>query len=44
MTLGGKDLNNPMVRSIIKNGGIMDLPGSLYKNGRQVYLTLHGKY
>jgi len=44
VTLDGKDLNNPLVRSIIHNGGIMDLPGSLYKNGRQVYLTLHGKY
>jgi iron complex outermembrane receptor protein len=43
ITLDGKDLNNPMVRSIIHTPGAMDLPGSLYKNGRQVYLALHGK-
>ncbi|WP_373990995.1 TonB-dependent receptor [Duganella sp. BuS-21] len=44
ITLDGKDLNNPLVRSIIHTAGAMDLPGSLYKNGRQVYLTLHAKY
>jgi iron complex outermembrane receptor protein len=44
VTLDGKDLNNPLVRSVIHTAGAMDLPGSLYKNGRQVYLTLHAKY
>lgn len=44
ITLDGKDLNNPLVRSVIHTAGAMDLPGSLYKNGRQVYLTLHAKY
>ncbi|MQA37784.1 TonB-dependent receptor [Rugamonas sp. FT29W] len=44
LTLDGKDLNNPLVRSITHTPGAMDLPGSLYKNGRQVYFALHGKY
>ncbi len=44
VTLDGKDLNNPLVRSVIHTPGAMDLPGSLYKNGRQVYFALHGKY
>jgi len=44
VTLDGKDLNNPLVRSIIHTPGAMDLPGSLYKNGRQVYFTLHAKF
>ena len=44
ITLDGKDLNNPLVRSVIHTPGAMDLPGSLYKNGRQVYFALHGKY
>ncbi|MYM24733.1 TonB-dependent receptor [Duganella sp. FT135W] len=43
-TLDGKDLNNPLVRSVIHTPGAMDLPGSLYKNGRQVYFTLHAKF
>jgi iron complex outermembrane receptor protein len=32
------------VRSVIHTAGAMDVPGSLYKNGRQIYLALHGKY
>jgi iron complex outermembrane receptor protein len=44
ITLDGKDLNNPLVRSIIHTPGAADLPGSLYKNGRQIYLALQGKY
>ena len=44
VTLDGKDLNNPLVRSVIHTAGAMDVPGSLYKNGRQIYLALHGKY
>ncbi|WP_460537647.1 TonB-dependent receptor [Chitinimonas naiadis] len=44
VTLDGKDINNPMVRSIIHTPGAADLPGSLYKNGAQYYLTLHAKY
>jgi iron complex outermembrane receptor protein len=43
IALDGKDLNNPLVRSIIHTPGAADLPGSLYKNGRQIYLALHGK-
>ena len=44
LTLDGKDLNNPLVRSVIHTPGAMDLPGALYKNGRQVYFALHAKF
>ncbi|HEY9100750.1 TonB-dependent receptor [Chitinimonas sp.] len=44
ISLDGKDINNPMVRSIIHTPGAGDLPGALYKNGAQYYLTLHAKY
>jgi iron complex outermembrane receptor protein len=44
LTLDGKDLNNPLVRSVIHTPGAADLPGSLYKNGRQVYFALHAKF
>lgn len=43
ISLDGKDLNNPMHRSVIHNPGIADMPGSFYKNGRQFFLTLNAK-
>lgn len=43
LTLDGKDLNNPLVSSRTKIPGAADLPASLYKNGRQIFLTLHAK-
>ncbi|MCU6435566.1 TonB-dependent receptor [Undibacterium sp. Jales W-56] len=43
ITLDGKDLNNPLVSSVWKTPGAADLPASLYKNGRQIYLSLHAK-
>ncbi|WP_288380376.1 TonB-dependent receptor [uncultured Massilia sp.] len=43
LSLDGKDLNNPTHRSIVKNPGAQDLPGSIYRNGRQWFLTLNGK-
>jgi len=43
LSLDGKDLNNPIHRSVIKNPGAADLPGSFYKNGRQIFLSLNGK-
>ena len=43
ITLDGKDLNNPTVRSVIHTPGAGDMPGALYKNGRQIYLALQGK-
>jgi iron complex outermembrane receptor protein len=43
LSLDGKDLNNPMHRSVIRNPGAADLPGSFYKNGRQIFLSLNGK-
>ncbi|MCC7596831.1 TonB-dependent receptor [Janthinobacterium sp. FW305-129] len=43
ITLDGKDLNNPMVRSKIRTAGYADMPGAFYKNGRQIYLALQGK-
>ena len=43
LSLDGKDLNNPMHRSEIHNVGAANLPGSFYKNGRQLFLTLNGK-
>lgn len=44
INLDGKDLNNPTVKSVIHTAGVMDLPGSLYKNGRQIYLSLQAKF
>jgi iron complex outermembrane receptor protein len=43
LSLDGKDLNNPMHRSEIHNVGAANLPGSFYKNGRQIFLSLNGK-
>jgi iron complex outermembrane receptor protein len=43
LSLDGKDLNNPLHRSVIKRPGAADLPGSMYKNGRQWFLSLNGK-
>ena len=43
ISLDGKDLNNPMHRSEIHNVGAANLPGSFYKNGRQLFLTLNAK-
>jgi len=43
VTLDGKDLNDPLVRSIVHTPGAADTPGSLYKNGRQLYVSLHAK-
>jgi len=43
LSIDGKDLNNPMHRSVIKRPGAQALPGSLYKNGRQFFITLNGK-
>ncbi|MES2902438.1 MAG: TonB-dependent receptor [Pseudomonadota bacterium] len=43
LSLDGKDLNNPMHRSVIRRRPAADLPGSFYKNGRQLFLTLNGK-
>jgi iron complex outermembrane receptor protein len=43
LSLDGKDLNNPMHRSEIRNVGAANLPGSFYKNGRQIFLSLNGK-
>ncbi len=43
LSLDGKDLNNPMHRSEIRNVGAANLPGSFYKNGRQLFLSLNGK-
>ncbi|MEJ7805162.1 MAG: TonB-dependent receptor, partial [Telluria sp.] len=43
LSLDGKDLNNPMHRSEIHNVGAANLPGSFYKNGRQVFLSLNAK-
>jgi iron complex outermembrane receptor protein len=43
LALDGKDLNNPMHRSEIRNVGAANLPGSFYKNGRQIFLSLNGK-
>ncbi|MFM2085427.1 MAG: hypothetical protein RLZZ237_296 [Pseudomonadota bacterium] len=43
ITLDGKDLNNPTVRSMIRTPGYADMPGAFYKNGRQIYLALQGK-
>ena len=43
ISLDGKDLNNPLVSSVWKTPGAADLPASLYKNGRQIFLTLHAK-
>ena len=43
LALDGKDLNNPMHRSVIKFPGTGEAPGSFYKNGRQIFLSLNGK-
>ncbi|MBB5606867.1 MULTISPECIES: TonB-dependent receptor [unclassified Janthinobacterium] len=43
ITLDGKDLNNPLSRSVVKTPGSDDMPGAFYKNGRQIYLALQGK-
>lgn len=43
ISLDGKDLNNPLVSSVWKTPGAADVPASLYKNGRQIFLTLHAK-
>lgn len=43
IALDGKDLNNPLVRSVIHTPGAADVPGALYKNGRQIYVTLQAK-
>ncbi len=43
LSLDGKDLNNPMNRSEIHNVGVANMPGSFYKNGRQLFLSLNGK-
>ena len=43
LSLDGKDLNNPMHHSVYKQAGVGEAPGSFYKNGRQIFLTLNGK-
>ena len=43
VTMDGKDLNDPLVRSIIHTRGADDVPGALYKNGRQIYVAFHAK-
>lgn len=43
LSLDGKDLNNPMHRSEVRIPGAANLPGSFYKNGRQIFLSLNGK-
>ena len=43
LSLDGKDLNNPMHHSVFKQAGVGEAPGSFYKNGRQIFLTLNGK-